>query len=68
MHAAEPDKRPAPESQDGRRKHVEEQLDEALAESFPASDPVSITTSQEEDDWGAGDQAAEEPTPPPPPR
>jgi hypothetical protein len=66
MHAAEPDKRPAPESQEGRRKHVEEQLDEALAESFPASDPVSIATSQEEEDWGGDDKAAQAPTPPPP--
>jgi len=28
------------------------QLDEALADSFPASDPVSIVTSNEEEDWG----------------
>lgn len=37
-----PDKAPAPE--DGRRKrlHTEELLDEALDESFPASDPPSI--------------------------
>jgi hypothetical protein len=32
---------------------VQRQLDEALADSFPASDPVSIVTSQEEEDWGA---------------
>jgi len=49
-----------------RRRRAEEkiqrQLDEALAASFPASDPVSIVTSQEEEDWG-GDA----PLPPPPP-
>ena len=28
-----------------RREHREEQLDEALAESFPASDPPAVTVS-----------------------
>ena len=32
-----------------RQQKVQRQLDEALADSFPASDPVSIVTSQEED-------------------
>ena len=32
-----------------RRKEVQRQLDEALADSFPASDPVSIVTSQAEE-------------------
>ncbi|HUJ53397.1 MAG TPA: hypothetical protein VLX08_07560 [Steroidobacteraceae bacterium] len=41
---------------------IQRQLDEALAASFPASDPVSIVTSHEEEDWG-GDA----PAPPPPP-
>ena len=41
----------AEEAEQHRRK-VQEQLDEALADSFPASDPVSIVTSQEEEDWG----------------
>jgi len=40
---------------------IQRQLDEALAASFPASDPVSIVTSHEEEDWG-GDLI-----PPPPP-
>lgn len=40
---------PANEAQ---KDKVQRQLDEALAESFPASDPVSIVTSQEEEDWG----------------
>jgi len=31
------------------RERVQKQLDEALADSFPASDPISIVTSQEED-------------------
>ncbi len=39
-------------------KKIEEQLDEALADSFPASDPVSFVTSQTEEDW-----AEEPPTP-----
>ena len=34
-------------------KSVQEQLDEALADSFPASDPVSLVTSQTEEDWEA---------------
>jgi len=32
-------------------KSVQDQLDEALADSFPASDPVSLVTSQTEEDW-----------------
>jgi hypothetical protein len=36
-----------------RREKIQQQLDEALAASFPASDPVSIVTSHEEEDWGA---------------
>jgi hypothetical protein len=46
-----------------RERHlkIQRQLDEALAASFPASDPVSIVTSQEEEDWGTDD-----PPPPPP--
>ncbi|HEY6515062.1 MAG TPA: hypothetical protein VIY50_02885 [Steroidobacteraceae bacterium] len=36
------------------KQKVQEQLDEALAASFPASDPVSIVTSHEEEDWGEG--------------
>ncbi|MBS0580044.1 MAG: hypothetical protein JSR36_12385 [Proteobacteria bacterium] len=40
-----------------RRREVQRQLDDALADSFPASDPVSIVTSQGEE-W-------DEETPPP---
>ncbi len=35
-----------------QREKIQRQLDEALADSFPASDPVSIVTSHEEEDWG----------------
>jgi len=35
------------------REKIQRQLDEALEDSFPASDPVSIVTSQDEEDWGA---------------
>ncbi|HYL04255.1 MAG TPA: hypothetical protein VEU54_12650 [Steroidobacteraceae bacterium] len=35
------------------QQRIQRQLDEALAATFPASDPVSIVTSQEEEDWGA---------------
>jgi hypothetical protein len=49
-----------------RRQKIQRQLDEALAASFPASDPVSIVTSHEEEDWGdSGTQAPpERPAPP----
>jgi hypothetical protein len=55
------------QAQEERRKRqksqkIQRQLDEALADSFPASDPVSIVTSSEEEDWGT------EPTAPPPPQ
>jgi len=35
-----------------KRQKIQRQLDEALENSFPASDPVSIVTSNEEEDWG----------------
>jgi hypothetical protein len=44
-----------------RAQKIERQLDEALAATFPASDPVAIVTSQGEEDWGV------EPSPPSPP-
>ena len=49
---------PSPARQDdqtagrAQREKIQRQLDEALAASFPASDPVSIVTSHEEEDWG----------------
>jgi len=42
-----------PEELERQRRKVQKQLDEALEDSFPASDPVSIVTSGEEEDWGA---------------
>jgi hypothetical protein len=41
-----------PEEQERHSRKIQKQLDEALEDSFPASDPVSIVTSQEEEDWG----------------
>lgn len=35
-----------------QREKIQQQLDEALDDSFPASDPVSIVTSHAEEDWG----------------
>ena len=50
-----------------REQKIQRQLDEALADSFPASDPVSIVTSEDEEDWGSDGGApaeAEKPVPP----
>ena len=41
----------ARETDPGRCEQVEQTLDDALADSFPASDPVSIVTSQHEEAW-----------------
>lgn len=47
---------PDPRADEARRRRLREkiqrQLDEALEDSFPASDPVSIVTSHAEEDWG----------------
>jgi hypothetical protein len=40
-----------------RQQKIELQLDEALADSFPASDPVAIVTSQCEE-WDSAPAAA----------
>jgi hypothetical protein len=50
----------SPQDQARKREKIERQLDEALGDSFPASDPVSIVTSFEEEDWGTEPNA---PTP-----
>jgi hypothetical protein len=42
-----------------KRQKIQQQLDQALADSFPASDPVSIVTSNEEEDWGTDDRCDE---------
>jgi hypothetical protein len=49
------------EDAEQRRRKIQKQLDEALADSFPASDPVSIVTSQEEEDWGDGEESVSSP-------
>jgi len=54
---------PAKDEAGRRRQKIQRQLDEALEDSFPASDPVSIVTSQEEEDWGAGETPPETPAP-----
>jgi hypothetical protein len=45
--------KPVPETAQQRRRNerIQRQLDEALKNTFPASDPVSIVTSQGEEDW-----------------
>ena len=48
----ESQKTPEKSAEKAQRDKVQKQLDEALADSFPASDPVSIVTSNEEEDWG----------------
>ncbi len=50
-----------------RKQKIQRQLDEALADSFPASDPVSIVTSNEEEDWGSSGAAPAAPKEPVPP-
>ncbi|MBV8144945.1 MAG: hypothetical protein JO184_08060 [Gammaproteobacteria bacterium] len=47
-----------------KRQKIQRQLDEALEDSFPASDPVSIVTSHEEEDWGDGESPAAPEKPP----
>ena len=44
-----------------KRQKIQRQLDEALEASFPASDPVSIVTSNEEEDWGTEPRAPDQP-------
>ena len=50
--APEPRRPGGAAAEEAQREKIQKQLDEALAESFPASDPVSIVTSHEEEDWG----------------
>jgi hypothetical protein len=45
-----------------QQQKIQRQLDEALEDSFPASDPVSIVTSHEEEDWGTDTTPTEPPT------
>lgn len=46
------------------RQRIQRQLDDALAASFPASDPVSIVTSHTEEDWGDENAPATQDPPP----
>ncbi len=48
-----------------RQQKVQRQLDEALADTFPASDPVAIVTSQEEE-WDGDAVPATTKVPPAP--
>ena len=61
MSEPTPDKARQLESE---RQKIQRQLDEALEASFPASDPVSIVTSNEEEDWGTQEPAAPPPAAP----
>jgi hypothetical protein len=58
---AQTPQQPEDERQRAKRDKIQRQLDEALADSFPASDPVSIVTSNAEEDW------CTDPVPPPAP-
>jgi hypothetical protein len=42
-------RRRKPVSDPGRREQIERMLDDALADTFPASDPVSIMSESEHD-------------------
>ena len=59
---------PAQDAARRRHQKIQRQLDEALAASFPASDPVSIVTSHEEEDWGDTEDAVAPAKPPSPGR
>jgi hypothetical protein len=48
---AEPKREKNRSREPGSTVEVQQALDDALAESFPASDPVSIVTSQHEEAW-----------------
>lgn len=54
-----PPRRSGGRAEESRREKVQRQLDEALADSFPASDPVSIVTSHQED-WDEPDSEGEQ--------
>ena len=59
---------PAEDEARKRRQKIQRQLDEALEDSFPASDPVSIVTSHEEEDWGNTETPPESREPGPAPK
>jgi hypothetical protein len=45
------EKNPPSPAEAAKRQRIQQELDDALADSFPASDPVSIVTSQHEEAW-----------------
>ena len=53
---------PVSDAERRRQQKIQRQLDEALEDSFPASDPVAIVTSHEEEYWG--EDSTEVPAPP----
>lgn len=50
--APEPRRPGGAAAEKAQQEKIQRQLDEALADSFPASDPVSIVTSHQEEYWG----------------
>jgi hypothetical protein len=46
-----PTSSPTPQASPSAKELQQQQLDDALADSFPASDPVSFVTSQAEEYW-----------------
>jgi hypothetical protein len=48
------EKDPVPSGDRTARRHIEKLLDEALAETFPASDPVAVTPPAPDHDKTAG--------------
>jgi hypothetical protein len=52
------------EAKKRRAARIQRQLDEALESTFPASDPVSIVTSQDEEAWDEECERSQEPKEP----
>jgi len=52
------------EAKKRRAARIQRQLDEALEGTFPASDPVSIVTSQDEEAWDEEPEPSQEPRDP----
>lgn len=66
MSSSMDEKALADEARARKARKIEAQLDEALEASFPASDPVSIVTSQSEEDWDEATPPQPEHKPPQP--
>jgi len=56
------------EAKKRRAARIQRQLDEALEGTFPASDPVSIVTSQDEEAWDEECEGSQEPKEPKEPK